>query len=612
MRLTREKLVVIVFMLVVGGMIAWQLLVPPVAPAAIVVSGDQILKEVQVDGDTVTSGVWVVDTMLNFPTGSIVFLKEMTSGINGGEAQTQREIKLEFTTHSPYYRARLQEKFFGIETKNLQSVGTALLYLHKQYQFQYYTVPDSWVDSWAAFDVKMYVDGALVDSKAQVLIGPDPTWGTSTGTVEGETYYSRATLQYLDSDTQEQETLTIYALGWLNRGLTEPSKDVAIIWDPYDLRFEYLDKSQLESRLEANKQFWGAGWETYGQLYDSLGIGNLPRLDVGDVYEASLVTPSGYITWPDPSITVETVLEPLQTSLKPSWDLGWFGWGGPISADETNVWILGKAGVEYSMNIDALIMADATLFDTIIWRPAAGVPEIVTLVDPVVFTSGGKGIQEVVVKNVGTTIDSFVGTLALTNPHLTGTMTAMAADVAPGDVGILKFEITGPVQYEDLTSTNNKITIQNTGEPIREDTVYFDILMKGKQEPQTKVASISGYVRDRDTGDGIEGVRVLVKGLQISTYSQPDGYYSVVDIPTGNDMRYIDVEYTKVGYESHTETGVLIEVDKDTRISAIYLAYIGYPEPFPWMLVIGLIVLTVVISVVLYTLHKSRKPRRRL
>ena len=75
-------------------------------------------------------------------------------------------------------------------------------------------------------------------------------------------------------------------------------------------------------------------------------------------------------------------------------------------------------------------------------------------------------------------------------------------------------------------------------------------------------SSISGFVRDKETGETLIGASVLLKDLQIGARTNKNGYYSITKIPAGEHTLIV----TYVGYEPF-ENNLKIKSGESQRIN---------------------------------------------
>lgn len=74
---------------------------------------------------------------------------------------------------------------------------------------------------------------------------------------------------------------------------------------------------------------------------------------------------------------------------------------------------------------------------------------------------------------------------------------------------------------------------------------------------------IAGKIVDKDSGEGMPGVNVLVEGTTLGGATDIEGDYFIINVPPGS----YNVVATMIGYESIRKTDVLIEIDRTTRIN---------------------------------------------
>lgn len=68
---------------------------------------------------------------------------------------------------------------------------------------------------------------------------------------------------------------------------------------------------------------------------------------------------------------------------------------------------------------------------------------------------------------------------------------------------------------------------------------------------------ISGRVTDKSSGEPLIGVNVIIKGTNLGSATDEDGFYYILQIPPGT----YDVEYSYIGYHILTVKGVRVKVD---------------------------------------------------
>ena len=73
--------------------------------------------------------------------------------------------------------------------------------------------------------------------------------------------------------------------------------------------------------------------------------------------------------------------------------------------------------------------------------------------------------------------------------------------------------------------------------------------------------SISGYIRDNDTGEPLPYANIILPDLDRGTTSNGDGYYVISNVPVGEHRFIVSI----IGYTKYDET-VSIPQDIDKRI----------------------------------------------
>lgn len=73
---------------------------------------------------------------------------------------------------------------------------------------------------------------------------------------------------------------------------------------------------------------------------------------------------------------------------------------------------------------------------------------------------------------------------------------------------------------------------------------------------------IVGTVINAETGEPLLGVNIVIVGTYLGAATDEDGYYTVVNVPVG----VYDVQVSMMGYKKVTKTGVVVSVDRITRV----------------------------------------------
>lgn len=79
--------------------------------------------------------------------------------------------------------------------------------------------------------------------------------------------------------------------------------------------------------------------------------------------------------------------------------------------------------------------------------------------------------------------------------------------------------------------------------------------------PRTK-GTITGKVTDAKTGDALPGANVIVVGTTIGAATDPNGFFSILNVPVGTYSVRVDF----MGYKSRTIDNVRVIIDKTTEI----------------------------------------------
>src|SRR5262245_18889403 len=75
---------------------------------------------------------------------------------------------------------------------------------------------------------------------------------------------------------------------------------------------------------------------------------------------------------------------------------------------------------------------------------------------------------------------------------------------------------------------------------------------------------LEGVVDDKETGEMLPGVNVVLSGLNLGTVTDEHGYYKFGNLRAG---RY-EVRFSLIGYQAYTLKNVVINPDLRTRLNA--------------------------------------------
>lgn len=73
---------------------------------------------------------------------------------------------------------------------------------------------------------------------------------------------------------------------------------------------------------------------------------------------------------------------------------------------------------------------------------------------------------------------------------------------------------------------------------------------------------IAGVAKDKQTGEALIGVNILLKGTTLGAATDQDGYFFILQVPPGS----YELEANYIGYHTITITGVRVNVDLTTRV----------------------------------------------
>ena len=79
---------------------------------------------------------------------------------------------------------------------------------------------------------------------------------------------------------------------------------------------------------------------------------------------------------------------------------------------------------------------------------------------------------------------------------------------------------------------------------------------------QLSTGKIEGTVRDKDTGQPLQGAQVIVEGSRLGNVTNADGYFFILNVPPGRR----DITFTYTGYQKTTVTNQLILAGQTTTV----------------------------------------------
>ena len=79
-----------------------------------------------------------------------------------------------------------------------------------------------------------------------------------------------------------------------------------------------------------------------------------------------------------------------------------------------------------------------------------------------------------------------------------------------------------------------------------------------------QTGKIAGTITDSQSGGGLAGCNVLVKGTPFGASSDANGEYYIINLSPGS----YDLEFSMIGYASYTAEGVSVNIDVTTPVNA--------------------------------------------
>jgi len=81
---------------------------------------------------------------------------------------------------------------------------------------------------------------------------------------------------------------------------------------------------------------------------------------------------------------------------------------------------------------------------------------------------------------------------------------------------------------------------------------------------QLNTAKVEGTVRDKETGQALAGVQVVIDGTRLGNVTNSDGYYFILNVPAGRK----NVTFTFTGYQKTTISNTLLLAGQTTTVDA--------------------------------------------
>lgn len=132
---------------------------------------------------------------------------------------------------------------------------------------------------------------------------------------------------------------------------------------------------------------------------------------------------------------------------------------------------------------------------------------------------------------------------------------AMKAAEAEEDEGPMTFGV-----VDENPESSNGSSTETTATPTDDEAIaVFEV----KEEPIAEGAGrLSGQVFDKDSGDTLRGVAILIEDTDLGTISDSQGRYRISNVPSGE----YTVSYIKTGYIEASVTGAVVEVGQTKKL----------------------------------------------
>jgi len=543
-----------------------------------VVSIDKMtLEEYTVSGDIVTSGWWVASVLVDSPDEVAFVMKDYTQELlgvkpEGTEAKTQSEVVVNLRPKgSPYY-AGIAE--VGSYIYHYQGVWD-FWNVYKRV-FSWYIIPD-WDSKHTTYEISAKKDGVLIEDSQIVSVGFVGDWDTTN----------------LDIGSGD-EVIKLRNLVEISKGLTQPREDIAIFYS----KTGTLVTCREEDLIRQLEYYYNVYYEgtiprdidTYAKFYD---IAKLDLVTSRPVYLDALT--GEHLAVPNWITPFSDEIPPLNNvPLSSDAGLGGAESWTPMYWETAYTGLYNKPLTSVSAYVT--LRGSAQIFDTVIWRPPFGNPEI-TSVQAIGGESGKMGRIIVGFRNVGFTADTFEGGISFTTPGI-------SVVTAPGGIVVDK-ESTGSLTWTVATgasevsqSFDGTVSITSMGSNLR-DTEDFSITFTPSTN-SVDTGSIIGVVAGNKAGTPVKGASVIPDAGTF-TITDSQGRFTLTSIPTGDRSITIAAE----GYGTRTVT-TTVNANQTANLGVIVLDK-GFE--FPW-LYIGIAILVIIIIAFAFQYQKARRRTR--
>jgi hypothetical protein len=89
-------------------------------------------------------------------------------------------------------------------------------------------------------------------------------------------------------------------------------------------------------------------------------------------------------------------------------------------------------------------------------------------------------------------------------------------------------------------------------------TVMVPLLLMGGT-----TGKIAGTVTDKQSGEPLVGVNIVIEGTTLGSATDADGYYAILNVPVGSHS----VRISYIGYRDYVEQGIQVNLDLTATVN---------------------------------------------
>jgi hypothetical protein len=237
---------------------------------------------------------------------------------------------------------------------------------------------------------------------------------------------------------------------------------------------------------------------------------------------------------------------------------------GTFVSQPYKYWLASAEGYKFAGDI--VVYGDADVFDTVIWMPPNGVPEI-TSVSDLVFTDRQTGYIQVSFRNKGTTPDKFYVSVSVPSGIIITGQTGTEVLLKPGESATATWTFTSSLGNTNDWTASGTVTVDSTG---GRDSKVFNITVRPATVPPPPGPSL-GFVKvmvvDAENHEPIPDALCSIEGTSVSGVTDSGGVAILTNIPEGE----YKLTVTKPGYNKWSKkitvvggqtTEVLVQLEK--------------------------------------------------